>query len=188
MSRWEPDARGRLMAAALDLFAERGFEATTVEDIATRAGVTKRTFFRHFPDKREALFGGGAAFEQLWLDGLAGVRPDAPPLEAVAGSLQAVAAAFADRHAHARRRHGVISASVELRERELVKLASVAAALAGALRERGVTEPAATLAAESALVVFRSAWDRWLALDRPDALPEITEEALTALRAVTAPA
>src|SRR3954453_19859104 len=80
VSRWEPDAQGRLQAAALELFEERGFEQTTVEDIATRAGLTKRTFFRHFADKREVLFGGGAEFQQVFVDSLAGAPPSGTPL------------------------------------------------------------------------------------------------------------
>src|SRR3954453_10198728 len=104
MTRWEPDPRGRLQQAALELFAERGFDQTTVEDIATRAGVTKRTFFRHYADKREVLFGGGDAFQQLFLDGIATAPPSASPLEAVALTLEGVGRAFEGRREFAGRR------------------------------------------------------------------------------------
>lgn len=186
MARWEPDARGRLEQAALELFAERGYDRTTVEDIATRAGVTKRTFFRHFADKREVLFAQGDAFRTLFLDGLAAAPADATPMAAITATLEPVAAFFADRHAFAARRHGVISASAELRERDLVKLATVSAALAAALRERGIEEPAASVTAETALAVFRTAFERWV-VDGGD-LGALMRESLATLRAVTASA
>ena len=184
MSRWEPNARGRLEQAALELFAERGFEHTTVEDIATRAGLTKRTFFRYFSDKREVLFGGGDEFKQRFVDALAGAPASAAPIEAIAISLETVASAFRDRHQFARQRQAVIAANAELQERELVKLASVAAALAATLRERGVDEPDASVIAETAVAVFRIAFERWVADTDAGDLPELIRESLQALRAV----
>ena len=186
MARWQPDARGRLERAALELFGERGFDQTTVQDIATRAGVTKRTFFRHFSDKREVLFGGGEAFKQSFVDGFARVPASTPPLAAVALTLETVGAAFHDRHDFARRRQLVIAANAELQERELVKLASVAAALADALRERGVGEPTASITAETAIAVFRIAFERWVATPDAGDLPQLIRESLDALQAVTA--
>jgi AcrR family transcriptional regulator len=186
VTRWEPNARGRLEQAALDLFGERGFEQTTVEDIATRAGLTKRTFFRHFADKREVLFGGGEDFKALFVDSLAAAPASAAPLEAVAVSLEAVGDAFRDRREFAGRRQLVIAANAELRERELVKLASVAAALAASLRERGVPEPAASVTAETAIAIFRNAFERWVAAPDERDLSALIRESLDALRAVTA--
>ncbi len=186
VTRWEPNARGRLELAALELFGERGFVQTTVNDIATRAGLTKRTFFRHFSDKREVLFGGGDEFRQLFVDSLAGVPASAAPLEAIAVTLETVGASLRDRREFARRRQLVIAANAELQEREHVKLASVAAALAHTLRQRGVTEPAASITAETAIAVFRNAFERWVvAADQRD-LPELIRESLEALQAVTA--
>jgi AcrR family transcriptional regulator len=187
VTRWEPNARGRLEQAALDLFGERGFEQTKVEDIATRAGLTKRTFFRHYADKREVLFGAGAEFQQAFVDSLAAAPASATPLEAVAISLQAGGEMLEGRREFARRRQRVIAANAELRERELVKLASVAAALADGLRARGVGEPEASLAAETAMAVFRVAFERWLADGETRSLPEIVRESVDALRAVAAP-
>jgi len=186
VTRWEPNARGRLEQAALELFGERGFDQTTVEDIATRAGLTKRTFFRHFSDKREVLFGGGDEFKRLFVDSLAGAPASAAPLEAVAATLETVGAAFRDRREFARRRQLVIAANAELQERELVKLASVAAALADTLRERGVAEPAASITAATAIAVFRNAFERWVAAADQRDLPQHIRESLTALQAVTA--
>lgn len=186
VARWEPNAGGRLEQAALELFGERGYDSTTVADIAERAGVTKRTFFRHFPDKREALSGGGDAFQRSFLDGLAGAPASAAPLEAVEVALLAVGDAFAGRREPAQRRQLVIAAHAELQERELVKLASVAAALAGALRGRGVPEPAASVTAETAVAVFRVAFERWVAATDQRELTQLVREALGALRAVAA--
>ena len=187
MTRWEPDARGRLEQAALELFEERGFDQATVEDIATRAGVTRRTFFRHFADKREVLFGGGGEFRQRFLDGLADAPASAEPLDAMATALDAVGAFFEGRHERSRRRHRIIAASAELQERELVERAAVATALAAALRARGVAELAERIAAETALVVFRTAFDRWVAAEREERdLSHRIREGFDALRAVTA--
>jgi AcrR family transcriptional regulator len=184
VARWEPNARGRLAQAALELFAERGFEETTVEDIAGRAGLTKRTFFRHFSDKREVLFDGGEEFTARFVEGVAGAPASAPPLAAVTLTLERVAGWFRDRREFARRRQAVIAANPELQERELVKLASVAAALAAALRERGVEEPRASVLAETGVAVFRVAFERWVTSDRD--LTELIRESLDALRAVAA--
>jgi len=181
MSRWEPDARGRLAQAALELFAERGFDRTTVEDIANRAGLTKRTFFRHFADKREVLFAGQDEFRAGFVSALADAPTSATPTDAIAISLAAVGASFEGRREFARERRQVIAANPELQERELVKLASVAAALADALRGRGVEEPEASLTAETAMAVFRIAFERWVADDEQRDLPELIAESLGAL-------
>ena len=186
MTRWEPNASGRLQEAALELFTERGFEQTTVEDIATRAGLTKRTFFRHFSDKREVLFSGGEAFQERFVQGLAAAPASAPPLEAAAVAIEAGGAFLRDRRDFARRRQAVVTANAELQERELVKLASVAAALADGLRERGVPEPAASVTAETAIAVFRTAFERWVAMEDGRDLSAPIRESLDALRAVSA--
>ncbi len=186
VSRWEPNPRGRLEQAALELFGERGFEQTTVEDIAKRAGLTKRTFFRHYSDKREALFGGAEELKELFVTTLVSAPTSMVPIDAIAVSLAAAGAALQDRHEFARRRQLVIAANAELQERELVKLASIAAALADTLRKRGVDEPAASLTAEAAMAVFKNAFERWVtAADQRD-LPELIRESLEALRAVAA--
>lgn len=186
MPRWEPDARGRLQASALQLFSERGYTSTTVEDIAAASGVTTRTFFRHYIDKREVLFGEAERFQQLFVDGLAIAPADASPFDAVGAALRAVGGALADGQQRARRRSRVIAAHTELRERELVKLASVASALAAALRGRGVPQPLAAVSAEAAVAAFRTAFDRWVADGETRSLPALLEEALAALRTFAA--
>jgi AcrR family transcriptional regulator len=162
MSRWQPNARGRLEQAALELYTERGFDQTTVAEIAERADLTERTFFRHFADKREVLFWGQHALIELVTTRIAEASDSASPLEAVGEALQAVGPIFEGRREHARRRQAVIDANPGLQERELIKLASLADALAGALRHRGVAEQPAKLAAETAVAVFKVAFDRWL--------------------------
>ena len=143
MARWEPDSRGRLEQAALALYGERGYESTTVAEIAARAGLTERTFFRHFADKREVLFWGAGALQDLLVDAVAGAPDSATPIGAVAAALEAAGAVLQARRESARQRQAVIAANAELQERELIKLASLASALAEALRRRGVKDPAA---------------------------------------------
>src|SRR5271167_4476844 len=159
MGRWEPDARGRLAKAAMALYAEQGFEQTTAAEIAARAGLTERTFFRHFADKREVLFGGAAELEALLLEGVLAAPADAAPIEIVAAALRPVDELFTERRSLARRRQAIIDANPELQERELIKLARLAAAL----RDRGVGEPDASLAAEAGIAVFRVGFEQWIA-------------------------
>jgi AcrR family transcriptional regulator len=186
MSRWEPGARGRLEQAALELFLERGFEQTTVTEIAGRAGLTQRTFFRHFADKREVLFAGSAALQELLVSTLAGAPESAPPIDAVAAALEAAGARLQEHRDYSRQRQAVIAANPELQERELIKLASLSAALAGALRQRGVTDPAASLAAEAGVAVFRIAIERWQNETGEPDLPQLMRESLGELKAMTA--
>ena len=182
MGRWEPDAAGRLRAAALDLYVEQGFEQTTVAQIAERAGVTARTFFRHFADKREVLFAGTEVLEQEMLAGLAAAPAGAGPLEAVAAALDAAAGFLGDNLAHSRRRRSVIAANAELRERELIKMARLADSLAQGVRDRGTPDPESRLAAEVGIAVFRTGFERWV--DGPDGgdLSEVLRESLAQVR------
>ena len=186
MGRWEPNARGRLEQAALELFVERGFEQTTVAEIAQRAGLTERTFFRHFTDKREVLFAGGSALQELLVNAVAQAPYDAAPLDAVADALQTAAPHLQQRGDYPLQRQSVIAANPELQERELIKLAGLATAMAAALRDRGVPEPAASLAAEAGIAVFRVAFERWTIEDCHPDLAELMQDSLAQLRAVTA--
>jgi AcrR family transcriptional regulator len=185
MGRWEPDARGRLAKAALELYGERGFEQTTVGEIAQRAGVTERTFFRHYADKREVLFNGAAEMECLFVRAVAGAPVGGTPLDAVAVGLEAMAGAFEERRAFVQKRQAVICAHPDLQERELIKMASLAAALTRTLRERGVGEPGASLAAEAGVAVFKVGFERWIAAGEERGMAEIMREGLAAFKAVT---
>jgi AcrR family transcriptional regulator len=186
MVRWEPDARGRLERAAMELYVERGFEQTTVAEIAKRAGLTERTFFRHFADKREVLFWGSAALQELLVNAVAGAPDGAAPIDAIATALQAADAIFDERRDGARERQRVIAANVELQERELIKLAKLASALAEALRGRGVGEPGASLTAEAGIAVFKIAFERWIADPGRREFAHFIRESLDDLKAVTA--
>ena len=185
MSRWEPNARGRLEQAALELYIERGFEQTTVAEIAKRAGLTERTFFRYFADKREVLFSGAGALQDLLVRAVADAPDSTAPIDAVAAALAAAGALLQERRESARQRQAVIAANAELQERELIKLASLASALAGALRGRGVAEPAASLAAEAGIAVFKIAFERWVNQTSQADLPQLMRESIEELKAVT---
>ncbi|MFD7448701.1 TetR/AcrR family transcriptional regulator [Kitasatospora sp. NPDC059827] len=162
MGRWEPNGRGRLAEAALALFAEQGFERTTAAEIAARAGLTERTFYRHFADKREVLFHGTELMRELLVRAVAEAPADATPMEAVGAALEAAGAVLQENPERVRQRDAVVSANPELRERELIKLAAMASATADALRGRGVPEPIAGLAAETGIAVFKVAVARWI--------------------------
>jgi AcrR family transcriptional regulator len=186
MGRWEPDARGRLERAALELFVERGFEQATVTEIARRAGLAQRTFFRHFGDKREVLFAGASTQQEYLVSAVARAPDAATPIDAVDAALEAAAAELQERGEYARLRQAVIAANPELQERELIKLASLASAIAGALRGRGVTDPAASLAAEAGIAVYKISFERWVSEPGPRDLPGLIRESFGELRDVTA--
>jgi AcrR family transcriptional regulator len=186
MTRWEPNGRGRLELAALALYGERGFENTTVAEIAARAGLTERTFFRHFADKREVLFSGADALQELLVSNVAAAPDSIGPIDAVGAALEAAGALLQERREYARQRAAIIAANAELRERELIKLASLASAIADALRRRGVADAAASLSAEAGIAVFRIAFERWVDETNQRDLPELIRDSLDELKAVTA--
>ena len=184
MTRWQPDARGRLVQAAMELYLERGFGQTTVAQIAERAGVTERTFFRYFADKREMLFDGSAVLQQRMVDAVAGAPADAAPFDAVGAALEAVGAIFVDLD-HSRTRQLVIDSDSSLQERELIKRERLATAVTEALRARGVGEPAASLSAHAGIGVFHVAFAAWIAAGNTRSYADIARELLVELRAVT---
>jgi AcrR family transcriptional regulator len=186
MTRWEPNGRGRLEQAALSLYGERGFENTTVAEIAARAGLTERTFFRHYADKREVLFGGAEMLQELLVSNVAGAPDSVAPIDAVATALESAGALLQQRREFAQQRQAIIAANRELQERELIKLASLAAAIADTLRRRGVVEPAASLTAEAGIAVFRIAFERWVQETNERGLPELIRDSMDELKAVTA--
>jgi AcrR family transcriptional regulator len=184
MGRWEPDARGRLAKAAMELYAEQGFEQTTVAEIAARAGLTERTFFRHFADKREVLFYGMDMARDLLAGAVADAPTSASPIEAVGAALQALGAVLQENPERVRLRDAIVSANAELRERELIKLAAFASALANALHDRGITEPTASLAAEMGIAVFKVAFAQWASDPGELDLQVILRESMDDLRGV----
>jgi len=186
MSRWEPDARGRLERAALELYTERGFDQTTVAEIAKRAGLTERTFFRHYTDKREVLFFGQGMLRDVLVDTVTAAPDEVAPIDAIGTALEAAAELMIERRDIARQRAAVIAANPPLQERELSKMASLATALTEALRGRGVPEPAASLTAQAGMAVFHVGFLRWIDDDNAKPLPQLMRESLDELKAVTA--
>lgn len=185
VGRWQPGAHERLATAALELYAERGFEQTTALDIAERAGVTERTFFRYFADKREVLFQGSSALQAAVVESVASAEPGLGAIDVAACALESSAVVIDDRD-YARRRLEVIVANPSLLERELLKFATLGAAVAEALEARGVPKTTATLAAEAALTVFRVGFERWATDVTAPPLAECIREALADLRDLTA--
>lgn len=186
MARWSPNARGRLEQAALELYSERGFEQTTVAEIAARAGLTERTFFRHFADKREVLFGGASALQEFLAKKVAEAPDSLAPIDSVATALGAIEVFSSERREYSRQRQRIIAANAELQERELMKLASLSAALAEVLRDRGVGDPAAGLTADAGMAVFKVAFERWIDETNHQDFRQLVQDALDDLRAVTA--
>jgi AcrR family transcriptional regulator len=184
MSRWEPNTEGRLEQAALDLYRERGYEQTTVAEIAERAGLTERTYFRYFADKREVLFRGQARLKEIALNAIARQPENAAPLDMVMAALEAMATAIPDRPEFIRQRQAVIALNPELQERELLKMASLTAILAKSLRQRGITDPTALLLAETGSAIFRVAFAVWASETGQRTLPQLLREALDELKTV----
>ena len=168
----------------MDLFEEHGFDQTTVDEIAGRAGVTQRTFFRHFADKREVLFGGAADLHRLLVEGVAGAPSSLPALDAARLSLTAFGSTLEERRGrdYARRRQAIVARNLELQERELIKMASWSAALTEALRRRGVSPSEARLVGEVAVAAFRVAFETWVGSNRRRKLQELIDEAFDSLK------
>lgn len=177
----------------MELFTERGYEQTTVADIAERAGLSARTFFRHYSDKREVLFAGSEALEQRLAEAVAAAPEPVSAMSAVAAALDALGELIGRDHDFSRRRQAVVVANAELRERELNKMAVLGAALGKALRRRGIAGHEADLAAETGIALLRVAFERWVGEPGDRGLREIMRESLAQLEALvsgsrTAPA
>jgi AcrR family transcriptional regulator len=189
MARWEPGAKERLVLAAVDLFTEQGYDATTVTQIAERAGVTKSTFFRHFPDKRELLVAGQETLSKLLAEGITEAPADASPLEAVAAGLERASSAIGQANREfGRRLKAAVASSTELQQRDALKSVGLAAAMTAALIARGVPDPTAHLAAELGVLAFKLGYAEWSEGDRDDetGLAQHALAALDDLRAATA--
>ncbi|MGW6521604.1 TetR/AcrR family transcriptional regulator [Streptomyces sp. NPDC054950] len=189
MARWQPGAAQRLVVAAVDLFTEQGYDATTVTQIAERAGVTKSTFFRHFSDKRELLVAGQETLSRLLADGITEAPASASPLQAVAAGLERASSAMGPVNRElGPRLEAAVAASTELQERDALKSVGLAAAMTAALIARGVPDPTAHLAAELGVLAFKRGYAQWSESDR-DGTEGLAPHALAALedlRAATA--
>jgi len=188
VARWEPNTRERLVRAAVDLFADQGYDATTVSQIAERAGgLSKMTFFRHFPDKREVLFAGQETMSQRLADEIAAAPDAATPLQAVAAGLDAITAWHTnDQRGYAARLRSVIRANGELRERAAAKRYALTDAVAAALAKRGVPALTAGVAADVGIGAYYRAFERWADSAGEQTLNEATRRALEEARAAMA--
>lgn len=184
IARWEPNAPQRLAVAALDLFAERGYENTTVLDIAQRAGLAKSTFFRHFKDKREVLFGEDALTEQL-VTAISQAPTEATPLEAVARGIDALGRnVFTPaRRTFSARRRAVIEAHLDLQEREALKGISLTASIARDLARRGTPVLTARVAAELSALALTIAYEQWSEADNTDEFSDLARQILSEVQA-----
>lgn len=187
MGRWQPGARERLEQAALDLFIEQGFTETTVPQITARAGLTTRTFFRHFADKREVLFAGEEQVPEQVARLLAEAPPSLGPMELIIEGLAPTATELFEGRGldYLLRRRAAIDAEPALRERELRKFSLMSEALEQGFRDRGVDDLTARLAAEIAVTTFRIAVTRWLDQHGDPELPVVVNETLSAMRRLT---
>lgn len=182
MARWEPGARERIVVAAVDLFTEQGYDDTTVAQIAERAGITKSTFFRYFPDKRELLAAGQEALSRLLAEGIAQAPEGASPLEAVAAGLERASREMGPMNRELGPRiSAAVAASAELQERAVLKNVGLAAAMTAALVARGVPDPVAHLAAELGVLAFKLGFAEWSEGDQ-DATDDLAPYTLAALK------
>ena len=186
MPRWEAGADARLVQAAYELYRERGFEDVTVAEIAARAGLTKRTFFRYFADKREVLFSGSAAFQESVIAAVLDAPDDVAPIDAVVAALAAAGTGLTALGEGVRKRQHIIDASTDLQEREMIKLATLTSAIGEALGQRSVRGPAASLTAEAGVAVFKTAFERWVRRNGPVEFAPLVDEALNELRGLLA--
>jgi AcrR family transcriptional regulator len=184
MGRWTPNARGRLEMAALELYDQHGYDQTTVTQIAERAGLTQRTFFQHFTDKREVLFGGAQLLQDHLVQRVTNAPAFADPWEAVTSALGSAGEVFPADRESSRQRQRVITAHPGLLERELIKLAKLSEALADALERRGVPDRTAHLTADTAIAVFKAAFARWLQTSEQPDFATLVDEAIEEQRAV----
>ena len=187
MGRWEPNTRERLERAALALFVEHGYDATTVAEIADRAGLTKSTFFRHYADKREVLFGGQERLAESFAEAIRAAPPEATVVDCLAAVLAASAETFTpERHDLAVQRLSAITANSDLQERQLLKRARLTSAVTAALLARGADDTTARLAAEMGVLAFGTAFARWAEPDNQRPYLEIAHEVLAGLRVCAA--
>jgi AcrR family transcriptional regulator len=171
----------------MELYRERGYENTTVAEIAERAGLTERTFFRHYADKREVLFAGVGELQEFLVARISEAPAELAPIEVIAESLVELAdRTFEANREFVLRRQAILSANAELRERELSKLATLGSAVAAALGSRGVAEPAASLAAEAGMAIFKVSFERWTSQSGALPLAKYIRESADELARLTA--
>ncbi|MFF4749365.1 TetR/AcrR family transcriptional regulator [Streptomyces sp. NPDC002514] len=186
MARWDPGAEQRLKRAALELCLERGYDNVTVTDIAERAGLTRRSYFRYFPDKREVLFAGSERLPPALAEAVLKADPDAAPLTAALDALAHVGAQLVEHMDGATERRAVIDASPELQERERTKTAAITEAIRDALTQRQVSIGTAELVAQLATVACNNAFRRWFEAEERTSFGSCLDAVTDELRAALA--
>jgi AcrR family transcriptional regulator len=186
MARWDPGAGERLRRAALELYLERGYDNVTVTDIAERAGLTRRSYFRYFPDKREVLFAGSERLPPALAEAVLAADPDAAPLAAVLDAAARVGTQLVEQVDGVTERRAVIDASPELQERERTKAAAVTAAIRDALKQRQVNDETAELVAQVAMVAFQNAFRHWIEAEGRASFASCLQAVTAELRAALA--
>ncbi|MBT1585010.1 MULTISPECIES: TetR family transcriptional regulator [Curtobacterium] len=182
--RWSPDARGRLERAAFELFAEQGYQATTVPQITARAGLTTRTFFRYFADKREVIFAGDE-IPDLARAAIEGAPAGIDPLDIVVHGLRTVAdERFEGRHGEVGSVRRLVLSESSLRERDARKRADLTDAVRGAFVDRGLDPSEAAVIAETTVMLFHLALESWLTGPAERRMADVVDEQLSALRGV----
>jgi AcrR family transcriptional regulator len=185
MVRKVENARERFGKAAMELFRTRGYTETTVPQIAAAAGLTERTFFRYFVDKPEVLFWRAGEFESEIVQAI-GRADGAKPLELVISALEAAGSFFDENRQDVIARQTVVAAHVDFQERELMKIRSLAVAISAVLRDRGVPESAARMAAEAGVAIWRVAIEQWSEDRPPRDFPHYVRACLEELNAIVA--
>jgi AcrR family transcriptional regulator len=181
MARWDPGAEDRLRRAALELYAERGYDAVTVAQIAGRAGLARRSFFRYFPDKREVLFAGSERLPAALADAIAKADPALSPLDAVVIAFRSIGTRMMSEVAGLAERRAIIASSAELQERDRTKRDDVARAISGAIEGRGVGQRAAALVGPVAAALFWAAFERSIERGGRDAFASCLDEVIAEL-------
>lgn len=188
MVRWAPGTPERLQEAALELFAAHGYEQTTATEIAAAVGLTERTFYRHFTDKREVLFHGQQVLADAFLAGVDGAPPTASPMEVGVLALRSASTFFPDdRRPHSRVRQSVIDKNPALQEREEHKLAVLGATLADALRGTGADSHAAEVVARTIVMAFGITFGRWISAGQQASFDDIVTDVLREVATATRP-
>ncbi|MET8873595.1 TetR/AcrR family transcriptional regulator [Nocardia sp. NPDC004604] len=185
MARWEGNTRGRLERAALDLFTKQGYDRTTVAQIAKRANLTERSFYRWFTDKREVLFGGSEELEERFLAVIEVAPEGTDPLTTLMAAFSTAPEVIRPRE-FLRERSAVIAANPPLQERELIKLATLSQALTAALENRGHDSQTARLATDAGMAILRLAGERWMADENADHARLLSDCAADLLAVLTA--
>ena len=187
MARWEGGAEGRLVQSAYELYLERGFDRVTVAEIAAHAGLTKRTYFRYFADKREVLFSGATAFQDHVVATVLGAPASVTPIDAVVAALCAGGTEITKMGEGARQRQRLIDSSPDLQEREMIKMESLTKAITEGLVLRGAPDATASLTAQAGVAVFRTAFAQWADAEDPVEFEFLVRDTLDDLRSAIHP-